>query len=250
MNDSREQFGFVAIPDDAGWIARFKAEIQAAEKKPLPYRIYVPEGVEGSLPVVFHFHGVRGRGDDNETQMQAGNRFGPAYFASEEVQSKFPSIVVVPQCPRGKYWVNFTMGSSSKQLRKALRILDELKAKYPVDPARVYVSGQSMGGFATWASVVENPNLFAAAVAVSGGGNARRARYRLKTPIWAFHGALDPLVGVWRSRQMAESMEKVGKPLRYTEIPDGKHDIWPTVFGTLELAEWLFANQLQPVVKK
>jgi predicted peptidase len=240
MKSAQSVTKIVRIPEDTAWMSRYRMGLQQTGKRPLPYRIFVPENAEGALPVVFHFHGVRGRGDDNVTQLKAGNRFGPAYFASDEVQAKFPAIVVVPQCPKGKYWVNFTMGSTSKQLRKAIKLLEELKSTYDIDSTRVYISGQSMGGFATWAALVEFPETFAAAVAVSGGGNVRKARSRLNTPIWAFHGAQDPLVGVWRSRNMVASLEKAGKPLCYTEFEEGKHDIWPLVYGDLKLAEWMF----------
>lgn len=242
--------GPVLIPESPQWLEGFAAGVQENQSKPLPYRIFAPPAVEGKLPLVVYFHGIRGRGDDNFLQMQAGNRFGPAYFSSEDVQSRFPCLVLAPQCSKDKYWVNFTRGKSSKQLRKAIKLIEEVKEKFQVDEDRVYVVGQSMGGFATWAALVEYPEVFAAAVAVSGGGNPRRARYKLAAPIWIFHGALDPLVGVWRSRQMVETLERASKPHTYTEIPEGKHDIWPIVFGNLSLAKWMFSHKRAPKAKK
>lgn len=232
----------VQIPEQPLWLDRFARGIQDNHKKPLPYRLFVPDGAspDARLPLVVYYHGVRGRGEDNESQMRAGNRFGPAYFSSEEVQNKFPCYVLAPQCPREKYWVNFTRGSSSKQLRRSKLLVESILSQHAIDPDRVYVTGQSMGGFATWAMLQEYPEQFAAGLAISGGGNPRRARAKVAAPVWAWHGAADPLVGVWRGRQMAEVLARAKKAHRYTELPDGRHDIWPRVFSTMEVAEWLF----------
>jgi predicted peptidase len=238
-------FDPVFIPEHPEWFDRFEHGLQDNHKKPLPYRLFIPEGAgpDTRLPLVIYYHGVRGRGDDNELQMKSGNRFGPAYFSSTEVQSQFPCFVLVPQCPREKYWVNFTRGASSKQLRRSKLLIEAILAQHAIDPDRVYVTGQSMGGFATWAMLQEYPDQFAAGLAISGGGNPRRARAKLIAPVWAWHGTADPLVGVWRGRQMAEVLERAKKPHRYTEIPDGRHDIWSRVFATMEVAEWLFQHR-------
>jgi predicted peptidase len=239
-------FDPVIIPEKPEWLDRFDHGMQDNHKKPLPYRLFVPESASpaSKLPLVIYYHGVRGRGEDNETQLRAGNRFGPAYFSSEEVQAKYPCYVLAPQCPREKYWVNFTRGASSKQLRRSMLLIESVIGQHAIDASRIYVTGQSMGGFATWAMLQEFPERFAAGLAISGGGNPRRARAKLSAPVWAWHGTADPLVGVWRSRQMAEVLKRAQKPHRYTELPDGKHDIWPRVFSTMEIAEWIFQQNM------
>lgn len=243
MEDTLDALDLITIPESPEWLASFTYGIQENHKKPLPYRLHVPEAKEGKLPLVIYYHGIRGRGEDNENQMRAGNRFGPAYFSLPELQAQFPCYVLAPQCARTKYWVNFTRNTSSKQLRKSVKLIQSLLAHHAIDPERIYLVGQSMGGFAAWALLLEFPDLFAGAVVISGGGNARRARYKLSAPVWSFHGGQDPLVGVWRSRQMSETLKRAGKSFRYTELPDGKHDIWPQVFDSAEVAHWLFGQR-------
>jgi dienelactone hydrolase len=45
-----------------------------------------------------------------------------------------------------------------------LAILDEIIERYPVDPKRIFVTGLSMGGYATWDLAMEYPNRFAGIV--------------------------------------------------------------------------------------
>ena len=49
-----------------------------------------------------------------------------------------------------------------------LELLEVLCAKEAIDPARIYVTGQSMGGAGTYAALTRRPELFAAAAPVCG----------------------------------------------------------------------------------
>jgi len=52
-----------------------------------------------------------------------------------------------------------------------LELLDKFIKEEAVDPSRVYVTGNSMGGYGTWEAIRRRPELFAAAVPMCGGGN-------------------------------------------------------------------------------
>ena len=49
-----------------------------------------------------------------------------------------------------------------------------------------------MGGFGTYDAIEPYPQLFAAAVPVSGGGDTSMAASIATIPLWIFHGAEDP----------------------------------------------------------
>jgi predicted peptidase len=238
---------------DPAWMADYKAGEFRQGSKTMPYRLYAPEGgvEEGKLyPIVLWLHGVKGRGDDNAKQISAGNSYGPAFFSSPTVQENFPAFILVPQCPLGKFWINFANNRIRRPLKFVMGILDHFLAELPVDATRVYIGGQSMGGFATWAALAEYPERFAAGIPVSGGGSVRKAKKSIQAPVWAFHGAVDPIVGVGRSREMVETLKKNNKTANYTEFPSWRHDIWPQVFEEPNLAEWLFANERKPAKKR
>jgi predicted peptidase len=231
---------------DPEWMAHFKAGEFKQGSKTLPFRLYAPEVVAGEkYPLILWLHGVKGRGEDNHKQLTAGNSHAPAFFSNPELQKRFPAFVLVPQCPDGKFWINFTNNRIRRPLKWAMALVEHAIGALPVEPTRVYVGGQSMGAFATWAVLAEYPELFAAGIPVSGGGSTRKAKRSIKAPVWIFHGASDPIVRVTRSREMAEALQLAGKPVTYTEYPTGRHDIWPHVFAEPNVAEWLFAAQAE-----
>lgn len=214
-------------------------------RRTLPYRHFLPirEKADGQekLPLVLWLHGIKGRGNDNEKQLIGGdNLYGPAYFTSQEVQDRFPCHVLVPQCPGNKLWINFATNSSTRTLRQVVELVQHCIASENIDPDRIYVAGQSMGGFGTWVLLTEFPEMFAAGVPISGGGSPRKAKRRIQAPVWAFHGVKDPLVRVHRSRSMVNAIES--ELANYTEFQEGRHNIWPRIFSGQELADWLFAQ--------
>ncbi len=236
---------------DPAWMAQFKGGLFKQGSKQLHFRLYEPEVVPGqTYPLILWLHGVKGRGDDNQRQISAGNSHAPAFFSNPEVQKQFPAYVLVPQCPDGKFWINFTNLRIRRPLKMAMALVENALATLPVDPTRVYVGGQSMGAFATWALLAEYPKTFAAGIPVSGGGSTRKAKRSIASPVWIFHGASDPIVRVVRSREMHEALQAAGKSVTYTEFPNGRHDIWPAVFTEPNVAEWLFANQTQAVKRR
>ena len=107
------------------------------------------------------------------------------------VQSKtdFPFIVVSPQCPRAENWSDDVL----------LALLDEVNRKYKVDQSRIYLTGLSMGGYATWSLGLKHPEKFAAIAPICGGGDdiglllaeGKHLRRLKELPVWAFHGGKD-----------------------------------------------------------
>jgi predicted peptidase len=232
---------------DPAWMADFKAGEFKLGSKSMLFRLYSPQVEEGkTYPLVLWLHGVKGRGQDNQKQILAGNSHAPAFFSSVAVQEHLPAYVLVPQCPGHKFWINFTNNRIRRPLKLAMALLTHVKESLPIDATRVYVGGQSMGAFATWAILAEHPDIFAAGIPVAGGGSTRKVKKALKAPVWIFHGAADPIVRVARSRDLVEVLASADKPHLYTEFPTGRHDIWPQVFAEPELITWLSALRLAP----
>lgn len=238
---------------DPKWLENYLIGQFDAGGKTLNYRIHIPaqaQNKDADLPLMIWLHGVKGRGRDNSKQLLAGNSHGPQFLSSEALQSDFPMIVLVPQCPNGKFWVNFRRCSTRKPFARVMDLLQTLKKELPINSSQIYIGGQSMGGFATWAAMIEFPKVFAAGIAVSGGGSPRKAKRKIKAPVWAFHGTNDPVVGVGRSKEMVEALSKAEKPVKFTEFPSGRHDIWPLVFAEDGLVAWLKSQKLAKPEKK
>jgi len=56
-----------------------------------------------------------------------------------------------------------------------MNLIEEILKKYPVNQKKIYVTGLSMGGFATWDIISRFPGKFAAAIPICGGGDVSKA---------------------------------------------------------------------------
>jgi predicted peptidase len=228
-------------------------EFMGTAKLRMPYRLFVPRESNSSAkcPLVLFFHGSGERGDDNEKQLL----YGVERFAKSDSQSRYPCFVLAPQCPThlGNQPIMWTgereqmhllklAPEIAPPLRTALELVITIEEKFEVDVDRIYVTGISMGGFATWEALLRFPQKFAAAMPVCGGGDASYADRIKDVPVWAFHGANDPTVPVACSRLMIKTIEKAGGHPRYTEYPGVGHNSWDRAYAEPELLSWFFSQ--------
>jgi len=213
----------------------------------VPWRLFVPPqaSADNPLPIVFMLHGAGRRGNDNVGPMDL------AYsFWSEEAQKKHPCFVLAPQCRKGTMWVTLNdkhtnqkvTAEPSPELAAAFAALDLVLKTYPVDTKRIYLTGQSMGGFGTWEALYRKPDMWAAAIPICGGGDPSQVEVFKHIPIWAWHGANDAAVPVQNSRDLIDALKKAGANPKYNE-PKVGHGSWVPAYGTPELYEWLFSQK-------
>jgi predicted peptidase len=221
---------------------------QPARGSPMPYRLFIPARYENrqKYPLVLWLHGGGGRGNNNSSQISGGNTIGSHVWTLPENQIKNPCFVVAPQCPVDQAWATVNKAQPTERLHLALELLQHVVKTFNIDAQRLYIAGQSMGGFGTWSAITHHPNLFAAAIPICGGGDETNASNLIKTPIWAFHGEKDETVRVERSRKMIEAIKKAGGRPKYTEYKGAGHIIWQKVFSEPELLSWTFAQKHLP----
>ena len=218
----------------------------------LPYRFFDPgKPPPGErFPLVLFLHGAGERGDNNRSQLRHGVR------RFVQSRARYPAFILAPQCPAGDprtsgYWLGAhpkakrqgAVKRSADLLSMLIELTMETVGQYPVDSTRVYVTGISMGGFATWALMATKPHLFAAAVPVCGGGDPGWAPRIKAIPVWAFHGAKDPVVPVEYTRRMIEALRAAGGNPRYTEYAGVGHNSWAQTYSDPALYDWLFAQR-------
>ncbi|MCK9554699.1 dienelactone hydrolase family protein [bacterium] len=215
----------------------------------IPYRSYTPpvSDKKRKYPVILFFHGSLERGSDNLKQMSYGIRELINY---SKARNK-PVFILAPQCSRREEWVKLSYsgkshkmtGKPTNALKLALELLDDTVRKEPIDARRIYVVGLSMGAFAVWDALERRPGYFAAAIPICGGGDISKAGSLVKIPIWAFHGKLDEVVAVKRSRNMIDAIRKEGGNPCYTEYPEGEHDSWVMTFKNIKVFDWLLKQR-------
>lgn len=216
----------------------------------MPYRIEFPnnykEGGQEKYPLILFLHGAGERGNDNEIQLSYIDQI----FGSENFRNKYPAFVIVPQCPTDKRWVEVDWSlrshiipdSMSDPMRLTMALLIATIQNFPIDSQRIYVTGLSMGGYGTWDIIARFPEIFAAAIPICGGGDENTANAIKDIPIWAFHGTLDKLVPVERSRNMIAAIKNNGGSPKYTEVPDKGHLVWNVAYATPGLWDWFFSQ--------
>ncbi len=164
-------------------------------------------------------------------------------LANATLRVKYPCFVLAPEALVGETWGKHSPQIMTDVQPLVLEIIETLKSEFSIDTRRLYITGQSMGGFGTYAFITRNPGMFAAAVPVCGRGDPAEAKYIAKIPIWIFHGDKDRLVSVDYSRDMFEALKKAGGNPRYTEYEGVGHNSWDKAYATDELWAWLFAQR-------
>lgn len=220
----------------------------------MPCRVSLPPGHDGRtpLPALLFLHGSGERGADGVRQTKVG--LGRALSRHPE---RFPAVVVMPQAPFDRFWA----GAPAEAALEALR---QVRAEFPIDSDRLYLSGMSMGGHGAWYLAYRHPELFAAVAPVcgwvapsgieppgtvsvvpeaQGEPYAAVARRLAGVPIWIFHGDDDPIVPVDGSRRAAAALRAAGGVVNYTEYHGAGHNAWDDAYGSLALATWLFAQR-------
>ena len=223
--------------------------------EPFRYLVLAPEGGYESgekYPLIFFLHGAGERGNDPKKLLP----HFPTQMAKPEWRTKFPCVVVVPQCRDGKQWVNAPWGDKtstpladkpSDDLQMAIAILEKSIKTLPVDKDRVYLTGLSMGGYGAWELAMRRPELFAAVAPVCGGGDDTQAAKLKDIPIWAAHGDADRVVWPVRSRTMCEAITKAGGNIKYTEYTGVGHNSWTQFYADAQgVVPWMLEQKRKP----
>jgi hypothetical protein len=152
----------------------------------------------------------------------------------------YPAFIFIPNRPLGGGWGGVPGYTTIDSI--VFDAIIALDRRFSIDQKRRYVIGLSLGGFGAWNFICKQPELFAAAIPVAGGGDPTLAPRAVKVAIWAFHGAMDHHAPVSGSRNMIRAIKAAGGNPNYTEYPDLGHNIWDNVKSTPGLLDWLFAQ--------
>lgn len=199
----------------------------------LRYLFFLPERYAASpgerWPLILFLHGAGERGDDLELVKIHG------IAKIVETQPDFPFVCVSPQCPADTLWSHHIVALKG--------LLDEILPRYAVDPQRVYLTGMSMGGFGTWSLGTAYANDFAAIAPICGGGSPFWVAALKDVPVWAFHGADDPIVPVEQSQRMVEALRASGGNAKLTVYPGVEHDSWTRTYENPALYDWFLQHR-------
>lgn len=217
----------------------FKDDAGTAHK----YYVFVPANYVPTKkwPVILFLHGAGERGTDGVLPTTYG--IGPTVNAR---RATFPFFVVFPQCEDVKGRILTGWNATSPDGLRAMQILEEVEHDYSIDRKREILTGWSMGGFGAFSLAAAHPDRWLSVMPLSGGGDPETASALKDVPLWAMHGAHDRVVPVDRTRKMIDAIKAAGGTPRYTEFPDGDHNICGAAYDDDAVYQWMLAPHQDP----
>ena len=205
----------------------------------LQYCLFVPDDYSANkkYPVILFLHGAGEIGTDNITQL---SNLKNMFIKNPDYASQ--AIIICPQTP--EWWrLDREYGDRKGTLSSALNLLYKIEEEYSCDKNRVYVTGLSMGGYATWELLENYGHIFAAGVPICGFGNEMNAHKLVDIPIRIYHGTADPTVSFSSSQSMYDAIIAAGgKKVELFPLEGVGHDAWTYAYGDTSMFEWMFSQ--------
>ena len=167
----------------------------------LSYGLFVPPAYDPDVasPLVVCLHGAGFTGDSYLERWAA--RLGEW------------SILACPTTMAGTWWTR-----PSEEL--VLATIETVRARYHIDPDRIYLTGMSNGGIGAWIIGVHHAPRFAAVAPMASGIDdvlfpfLENLRH---TSLYVIHGAKDQIMPVWLSRNVTNELARLGIAYTYRE---------------------------------
>ena len=206
-------------------------------------RAYVPGAYDRTRkwPLVVHIHGYNPENPQYVRWWSVDDR----HMVSDIEYAGRQGVIYIEPHGRG----NTTyLGLGDQDVVRAIRLAKE---RFSVDEDRVYLVGDSMGGWGTWNVATRHPDLFAAIAPIYGGADYHStnpepalaafspldrflaekndsswamAEGLLHLPILVHHGDVDRAVNVDFSRYGVRMLQRWGYNIRYVEMPGYQHE--------------------------
>ena len=214
------------------------------------YAIYLPDSyevdVQKTWPLIVFLIGTGERGHS----LSLLTKHGPLRVVLNG--QPLPFIIVSPMLEVSPEFRSFPESYLDN-------LLKEILSEYRVDSQRVYLTGLSMGGEATYRYALHRPDLFAALAPLAGfdpkylpGATLEGFKpftlpwERIKAiPVWAVHGAEDPIVPLSAAQKTVDAIRSAGGKVKFTVIKGGGHNIWTDIYSDPAFYEWLLDNSRQ-----
>lgn len=220
----------------------FKAGKFDNGKVAVNYRFLKPKTIKQNkkYPLILVFHGSGAIGTNNTSQMGVLSKM----WLLPENREKYPVYVLSPQFPvrSSNYHLdetrNVKASEANEHLDLVLKSIDSLIINENIDRDRIYVMGFSMGGATTSNAISKRPDLFAAAINISGISQFDKIDKLLRLPIWIIHGSLDTDNFPQSNFRFFDEMKHKGKVFLW-EYKDKYHNNILSAELLDEIPKWL-----------
>jgi predicted esterase len=200
---------------------------------PVEYGLYVPpefQSQPGPFPLVVYLHGHGDRFKD-KVLVRSLPRAIVRDFGPDKPNGSFPFVAFFPIDPSGRWQ------AGTDEVDGAMKALDHVIRRHHIDPARIYLTGLSVGGSGVWGLAEAYPEKWAALAALSSLYSPDLRKLR-PVPVRIYAGGRDEPHLVESQRHLARQLKEANLDVTYTELPDKGHDIWSEVYSSRELFDW------------
>ena len=129
----------------------------------------------------------------------------------------------------------------NEHMSTLMALVDQTRKQEYIDIKRVYLTGNSMGGYGTWELAASQPDWFAAIMPLCGGGLPWRTQVLVDVPIRAFHGLRDTVVDPLESLEMAKAVNRRQGHAELILFPELAHNCWDAVYSDEKNYDWLMS---------
>lgn len=251
----------------------FLGRVYEQNGQQLPYRLFVPKDYDAtkSYPLVLYLHhaGLAGTDSHNDTDwdncVQLTSEIGSGGYGGVfvhqavdkdgkrfDTQERYPHFVLAPHANSPAYGFGGGVQGSASGAEHPTRpllmgILADVQAEFKIDPARLYVTGISMGCYGTWDLIMRKPGLFAAASPQScrGDPDTKLLAALKDMPIWSMCGTNDSYFA--GAQAMSNGMKQVGATdatFTFTAMEGVGHSINNRGYDYPGFIDWMFKQRL------
>jgi predicted peptidase len=204
-----------------------KADI--IQKEEIGYVLHIPAAIKTKKPLLVFLHGDGEKGTDIE-KVKIHGPFN--YLKTHELDA----YILAPQCRENQLW----------NAEIIYQLILKISKENNIDTNRIYVTGLSSGGWATWALGFAHPEMFAALVPIASFTDLLREDEACKLkniPIRMFHGVLDDVVPMSYPVSIYKAVKACGGSITLTFFDDANHNSWSRVYDNPEIYDWLFKQK-------
>ncbi len=148
------------------------------------------------------------------------SRYYGGYFMNMLVKPalrELKAIILAPTIPVGSSWIESVSEDA------VMGLLEEIRKEYNIDPDRILVTGFSLGGIGTWEYASNYPDVFSAAIPISGMPSAGIADTISGIPLYVIHSKADQ-VFPWREvEEVVQQLQSRGLDVHFTILEGITH---------------------------
>ena len=159
-----------------------------------------------------------------------GEYYGSSFMQSivEPALRSWGAIVVAPDVP-DRSW------STERSERAVMALIADVRGRHAIDPARVLVTGFSMGGGGTWYLAARQPEVFTGAIVMA--GSARSADLAdVRVPVYLIHSPDDEVVPFAGAEEAYRTLSARGHPVELRVLPGYGHYMMGAYVPALRVA--------------